>query len=267
MSLDDLHSLTLVISSARSGSTLLCRDLSSLGGLGFPKEYLTGLDKQALQEKVSEKDVLERMARGCQDDAPGVAATKLMASQAVFTYEALTGRRASDRSETLPGVISWARERFDRVFLVFLVRNALDQAISRVVAESTGIYHSTDTAYRAAKGEAPLADDINQEILRRLAWAHRERDALLAAHAAHADLGLLVTYDELTRHVGETTARLVAHARAAGFQIKNDVATRKLQKVISPERSTRIRESFIEYLRTETGAIAEHVGAAGLPAG
>ena len=29
---EGLHSLTLVMSSARSGSTLLCRDIASLGG-------------------------------------------------------------------------------------------------------------------------------------------------------------------------------------------------------------------------------------------
>ena len=259
MASDDLHSLTLVLSSARSGSSLLCRDLRSLGGLGFPKEYLTGLDRQAREEPVSEKHVLERLARGCQDDAPGVAATKLMTSQAGFTYQALVGHAAPDRSEALPRVISWARERFDRVFVVFLVRNALDQAISRVVAESTGVYHSTDPAFRKSADATAATGDLNAEILLRLPWAYRERSALLAAHAAHADIGLLVTYEELTRHVDETTSRLVAHARAAGFQVRTEVATRNLQKVISPERSSRIRESFLEYLRTETRAASEHL--------
>jgi LPS sulfotransferase NodH len=255
---DDLHSLTLVLASARSGSSLLCRDLRSLGGLGFPKEYLTGLDKQARQEPVSEQHVLERLAQGCQDDAPGVAATKLMAGQAGFTYQALVGRPAANRNEALSGVISWARDRFDRVFVVFLVRNALDQAISRVVAESTGIYHSTDAAFRSAD-EAAATDGMNAEILAQVPWAHRERSTLLAAHSAHADVSMLVTYEELTRRVDETTRRLVAHAREAGFQVRNDVATRKLQKVISPERSSRIRESFLEFLRTETRTAAEHV--------
>ncbi|MDZ5621236.1 Stf0 family sulfotransferase [Nocardioides bizhenqiangii] len=255
---DELHSLTLVVSSARSGSSLLCRDIRSLGGLGFPKEYMTGLDKQALEEPVSEQNVLERLARGCQDDAPGVAATKLMPGQAGFTYQALVGHSAP-RSEALPGVISWARERFDRVFLVFLVRNAVDQAISRVVAESTGVYHSTDPAFRTPEYATHAIEDMNAQILWRLSWADQMRNALLTAHAAHADLGLLVTYEELTRHVDETTSRVVAHARAMGFQVKNEVATRNLQKVISPERSSRMRESFLEYLRTETRSASEHL--------
>lgn len=256
---DDLHSLTLVVASARSGSSLLCRDLRSLGGLGFPKEYLTGLDRQAQEERVTERHVLERLARGCQEDAPGVAASKLMASQAGFTYEALVGHPVQDRSEALPGVISWARERFDRVFVVFLVRNALDQAISRVVAESTGVYHSTHPEFGKSDGPTLASEDLNPQILRRLAWAHRERSALLEAYAAHADLAVLVTYEELTRHVDETTSRLVSRARAAGFQVANDVATRSLEKVISAERSSRIRESFLAYARNETRAASDHL--------
>jgi LPS sulfotransferase NodH len=259
MKSDELHSLTLVLSSARSGSSLLCRDLRSLGGLGFPKEYLTGLDRQALQEPVSEEHVLERLARGCQDDAPGVAATKMMASQAGFTYAALSGHTEQNRSDALPKVISWARDRFDRVFVVFLVRNALDQAISRVVAESTGVYHSTHPDFGKSEDAAAATEDLNTEILRRLPWAYRERSSLLAAYAAHANIGLLVTYEELTRHVDDTTSRLVSHARAAGFQVKNEVATRNLQKVISPERSSRIRESFLEYLRTETRVASDYL--------
>jgi LPS sulfotransferase NodH len=237
----------------------MCRDLRSLGGLGFPKEYLTGLDVNARRGPVSEKDVLERLAQGCEDEAAGVAATKIMVAQAGFTYEALAGRPAEDLTDALSGVISWARKRYDRVLLVFLVRNAIDQAISRAVAQKTGIYHSTDRAYREAGGAPPPVDNMNQLILDRLHRVVRERDVVLEAHKAHADLGLMVTYDELTRQVGEWTARVVARAQAAGFQVQNDTVTRKLQRIITPERSNKIREDFLEYLRTETGAVPEHL--------
>lgn len=34
-----MDALTLVIASQRSGSTLLCRDIESLGGMGAPREH------------------------------------------------------------------------------------------------------------------------------------------------------------------------------------------------------------------------------------
>lgn len=248
----ELHSLTLVLSSARSGSTLLCRDLASLGGLGFPREYLKGLDGVARRSGVSEADVLERLARGVRDDAPGVAAAKLMVPQAPVTYEALSGRRLPV-VEAMSGVVSWARGRFERVLLVVLVRNSIDQAISRAVAEATGIFHSSDQAFRESGGTPPDLGDLNPQILVELGGVIRNRKTLHAVHAEHADIGLLLTYEELTGPVEETTARMVAHARGQGFDVHGETARRRLTKVISDERSATLRDSFLDYLRTEPG--------------
>jgi LPS sulfotransferase NodH len=249
---DSAHSLTLVLSSARSGSSLLCRDLRSLGGLGFPKEYLTGLDRLVRKGSASEQDVLERLSRGCQEDAPGVAAAKVMVHQAGSAYHAINGRRAKLRDE-VPGVVSWARERFDRVFLVVLVRNDLDQAISRVVAQATGIYHSTDRAFERVLSEPLAVDDLNERILVQLSNVVRNRGLLQSVLAEHSDIALPMTYAELTGDVDASTAKLVAHARAQGFEVQRDVVTRRLKKVISAERATVMREEFLEYLRSEPG--------------
>lgn len=250
---DGLHSLTLVMSSARSGSSLLCRDIASLGGLGFPREYMKGFGAVAKRGSVSEADVLERVARGVREDAPGVAALKLMVPQAAPAYRAISGRPLP-HGEAMSQVAGWARERFDRVLLVFLVRNALDQAISNVVAGATGIFHSTDPRFAGGPAEVALeGDDLNRRILHQLVGVVRNQQILCAVHAEHADLGLMLTYDDLTRDVEATTRRLVTHARAQGFDVQRDVVTRKLTKVISDDRAVAIRESFLGFLTAEPG--------------
>lgn len=244
----DLHSLTLVLSSTRSGSTLLCRDIASLGGLGSAREYLRGLGTDA-----SEADVLERVARGVQDDAPGVGAVKLMVPQASAVCEALTGRGGQNDAAAVSEVVNWARARFDRVFLVVLVRNALQQAMSRVVAKETGIYHSQGAAYREGREEPLDVDKTSRRILEALPSVLRHRAVLHAVAAEHADLALLVSYDELANHVDDTTRRLVAHAREQGFDPHSDTVTRKLTKVIPAEESAALRDAFLDYLTNETG--------------
>ncbi len=250
---DDQHSLTLVLSSARSGSTLLCRDIASLGGLGFPREFMKGLGAAAERGAASEADVLERTARGVRKDAPGVAALKLMVPQSAPVYRAISGQRLW-HGDAMSQIVVWARKRFERVLLVFLVRNALDQAISNVVARATGVFHSTDTAFAIGPAEMALEDDdLNRRILHHLGVVIRNQQVLSAVHAEHADLGLMLTYEKLTRDVEATTHQLVAHARAQGFDVRRDVVTRKLTKVISDDRSAAIRESFLDFLKVEPG--------------
>jgi LPS sulfotransferase NodH len=187
------------------------------------------------------------------EDAPDVAALKLMVPQAPPTYRAIGGRQLPP-AEAMSQVVAWARERFERVLLVFLVRNALDQAISNAVAHVTGVFHSTDRTFADGAGEVVIEDDeLNRRILHHLAGAVRNQQILCAVHAEHADLGLMLTYDDLTRDVESTTQALVAHARAQGFDVRRDVVTRTLTKIISDDRSAAIRESFLEFLTSEPG--------------
>ena len=253
-SFDHLDSLTLVLSSARSGSTLLCHDIASLGGLGMPKEYLRGLRTEPRTTTATEVDVMERVAMGVRDDAPNVASVKLMVPQTPVTYEALSGKRIPS-NEALPGVITWAQERFKHLFVVVLVRSAIDQAISRVVAGATGVFHSSHSAFGNGMPGPLGIPDINQRILDNLGRVVRDRNIMLEVHSQFADLGLLLTYDELSRQPAATASKLAAHARKAGFEVQRDMSTRTLEKVISAERSTEIREAFLDYLKNETGVV------------
>lgn len=247
-----MHALTLVISAPRTGSTLLCRDLASLGGLGSPREYFRGFDAQAKAGGVSEDDVVARLAKGVQAEAPGIGAVKLMVRQARSVAQAITGERA-DPAGSVSAVVRWAQQRFDRVMVVLLVRNTLDQAISRAVAEATGVYHSTSKKYRT-QGEGELDGiDMNQRIMTELAPAVRDRLTLQRVAEEHAATALLLTYDELTHQSEETTRRLLAHARAHGFEPVRETPVRRLTKVISAERAEGLRRAFLAYLESEPG--------------
>jgi hypothetical protein len=244
--------VTLVLSSQRSGSTLLCRDIESLGGLGDPRERLLSLQRGS--GVASEADVVERIARGATEEAPEVGAVKLMVGQAPAVATAVTRRTPRGQADAMRAVVEWATSRFDRVLLVVLVRNAVDQAISRVVATSTDVFHATDAEQaRAASLSLAPAEVLNPRILDQLQRVLGQRRVLTEIAADYADRALLLGYGDLTGAVEETTARLVAHARAHGFHPRRSQVSRTLVKVLDAERSQELRESFLDYLRAETG--------------
>lgn len=250
---EDLHSLVLVLSSAHSGATLLCNDIGSLGGLGMPKEYLRGIKSQSAT--ASESDVSERLAMGVREDAPGVGSVLLMVPQVPVTYQALCGKRIP-AMEALPGVVRWAQGRFERLLVVFLVRNAIDQAISYVVADAA---EGGKKASRRAEGdpgpERPAREipNINQLILANLGRVVRDRRILFEAYGQFADTALWLTYDELEREPAGTAAKLVAHARGSGFEVKNDAVQRTFEESDSTRWVAEVRDGFLHYLKTETG--------------
>ncbi|MEZ0578828.1 hypothetical protein [Nocardioides sp. MH1] len=248
---DGLHSLTLVLSMQRSGSTLLGRDIESLGGLGIPREHLRGLDKQS--RPPSESDVLRRLGDGVDEADPGVTGLKLQVHQVRSVCRAVTGGQVDGTAEAAAAVVDWAFARFDRVFLVVLVRNALDTAISQVVVKETGTFLSTKPALREAGAPLPVIEDVNRRILDELQKVLRQRAALQAVATEYADSALLVTYEQLTTELERTTERIIEHARAQSFEPREAHVTRTLEKLISAEQSETLREGFLDFLRTEPG--------------
>jgi Stf0 sulfotransferase len=251
---NNLDALTLVLATQRSGSTLLCRDIEGLGGLGDPRESFLGLAEQAERESVSEDDVLERIARGATESDPGIGAVKMMVGQALTVDAVIRGGRPRGQLVALRHVVEWAIGRFERVFMVILVRNALDQAISHVVASSTGLFHASDVAdIRAASAADLVPEELNPLILAQLQRFLGQRRVLTRIGEEHADRALMLSYDELTRQTERTADRLVGHARAQGFAPHCTSVTRTMMKVIDEDISNRLRESFLAYLSTETG--------------
>lgn len=248
----DLHSLTLVLSTQRSGSTLLGRDIESLGGLGTPREHFQTLANEH-PDVLTEAVVWERLGRGVDESAPGVAGVKVQVNQVRYLAEALTGRRPTDAVAATTTIIDWFQERFDRVLLIILVRNAVDTAISRVFVKETGTYLSSKPRPGAGSGPAASPAERNVNILEELATVSRHRSTLRTVAAHYSDLALLLTYDELTANVEQATRHLLDHAARFGFTPRSETVTRTLTKLIDVEEAAAVRESFLDYLRTETG--------------
>jgi LPS sulfotransferase NodH len=105
----ELHALTLVLGTQRSGPTLPCRDIASLGGLGSPDEYFPDILGKNVRPGLSEKDVLERIARGVQDDSPGIGAVKLMVDYASDIDAYIRGGgKPVPPYEAVQNIIDWA---------------------------------------------------------------------------------------------------------------------------------------------------------------
>ncbi|WP_112321220.1 Stf0 family sulfotransferase [Oceanibium sediminis] len=248
--------LTLVLANQRSGSTLLCQDIFSLGGMGRPGEYFLkvvggGKPKPGVTEATI-RDILQQpQATG----DSGVAAIKLMVNYAPRIIQYITGDQDSrpEPEAACKAFIDWARQNFDGVNLIVLTReNAIDQAISRITAKRTGVYHS-----QGAAGSTPqdlFAKDnpekLRNAILRAAMIAAEERDVLLRVAAANPDIALHLTYESIAASVEDTSRRL--HEQASRFRMtpRAAVAQRTLRKLVTDETADRLRAGVRAYVES-----------------
>jgi len=77
-----IRRLVLVLASQRSGSTLLCRDIESLGGMGVPGEHFLDILGTNERSDLTEDDVMACIEKGRDRKAPDVAGVKLMVNYA-----------------------------------------------------------------------------------------------------------------------------------------------------------------------------------------
>lgn len=256
----DIRALTLVIANQRTGSTLLGQDIASLGGMGVPKEHFLEIlraSKTGEAEAHTEADVLEMIAKGAQEDAPHVGAVKLMVSYAPTIDAFIRGAPPVGQGKAVQNIIDWARARFETVNLIVLIReNVLDQTISQTMARETQIWHRKETA---VEGGNPYADvdikkkRLNLAILRALPAVMTRHEVLKRIAASNAEHCLTIDYDEMAASVEETSRKLVAHARANGLEPVNEVAKRKLRKLIDEDRSKEIKQGFRRFLENRLG--------------
>lgn len=251
----DMRAITLVIASQRSGSTLLCQDIASLRGMGAPREYFLDILNQPKQPKSTptEADVLACIAKGIMPSDPATGAVKLMVNYAPKIDAFIRNAPPVAPPQAVQNIIAWADANFDRVNLVALIRtNALDQAISRAVAGLTDIWHrrlARNPVGTDPYGEKKLAPRVlNMAILENLP-AVLEQNAIIRDIARrNAERCLLIDYETLAASVEETSERIVAHARAFGFEPTRNLASRDLRKLIEADRAAAIRKDFRKFM-------------------
>lgn len=132
----------LILSTQRSGSTMVCDDIAGTGKLGKPSEYFINVINSH-QDKNSEQlkeDVLEALAKGISGESMSI---KLMSNQIGVIGAIL---RKSGLSSQVDNQESF-NEYFKDWFFVRVIRNdKVAQAVSRVMAAQSQVYHTVDSS-------------------------------------------------------------------------------------------------------------------------
>lgn len=248
----EMNAITLVLASQRSGSTLLCRDIESLGGMGAPREHFLEILGNNARAGLSEAEVLDCIALGVTKEAPGIGAVKLMVNYAPKIDAYISGGNQVAPYKAVQNIIDWAQGRFDKVNMVALVRsNALEQSISRAVASVTDIWHRNEAA---VQGRDPYAEAklptkaVNMAILDALPSVIRQAEVIRRIARENADICQLIEYEHLAASAEETSALITAHARKAGFAPRGEVASRSLRKLIDEDKTATIKADFKAFM-------------------
>lgn len=248
--------LTLILASQRCGSSLLSGDIFTIGGMGRPGEYLLPVVGPRRRGDLEMGKVEELIRQGLVEGGPDVTALKLMINHAVHLHQDITGGSSANSSvDACQWFLEWARRTYDSVNLVVMVRkNAVDQAISRKLANATGVFHVRGST--APPDYSPILDRISadgfvEDLLRLIGGVLKERDALLEVARANGNDALLVHYEDLIGSADEVAGRLRAHARRAGMYPTDAVARRSLRKLVPPAISNRVKAELRSLLDRE----------------
>lgn len=130
----------IILSTQRSGSTMICDDFEGTGVLGRPSEYfINATSKFVANNDVLAKELLsEVLKKGLGEN--GVSSVKVMSNQIeaikkLIITSKLTGEDKPDYA---------FKKYFSNYVFVRIKRlDKVAQAVSRLSAEQTGVYHST----------------------------------------------------------------------------------------------------------------------------
>jgi LPS sulfotransferase NodH len=207
----------VICTSPRSGSTLLCRLLSQTGVAGDPDSHFheasleAWRDDYALrhEDTASERDLLARIfqaaiARG--QGASGVFGLRLQR----HSFQFFTAKLAA-LYPSMPGDRSRLTAAFGRTAFIHLARtDKLEQAVSYVRAEQSGLWHRAPDGTeleRLAPPRAPTydAERIRHQIEQFAAW---ERDWTAWFDRERIE-PLRLTYEDLSSDPQGTLARVL----------------------------------------------------------
>lgn len=143
MNMSDMNKEIIILSTNRSGSTLMCHDFREHGELGWPNEYFLLIQKM---QKINNLDLTTAIKRveNINKASNGIFSTKVMSKQIPFLNKMLEATvKINDKTTSrFPAF----ETRFKHAFWIRLIRqNKVRQAISRLLARQTGVYHLVDS--------------------------------------------------------------------------------------------------------------------------
>lgn len=169
----------VVCATQRSGSTMICEDLTN-AGLGRPEEWFLSWNPEARMNWAAELETVK--ARGTTPN--GIFAAKLMADQLRNVDACLSGFTAPETSGPYPHL----RSLFRNAIWVWVRRqDTVDQAISHYMAQKRGFYHAVSRTSGFVPGSAVTIDRLDERDTEvaydfeaiHSEWAKIERDNLI----------------------------------------------------------------------------------------
>ncbi|TVU87589.1 Stf0 family sulfotransferase [Vreelandella titanicae] len=131
----------IILSTQRSGSTMVCDDIAGTEKLGRPSEYFIKVIDSLNKVSQDELKVLieEALIKG--ETNNGITALKIMSNQVAPIGSALQKAAISDDKSPLDAFYNFFKDYF---FIRVARENKVAQAVSRVMASQTDIYHTAD---------------------------------------------------------------------------------------------------------------------------
>lgn len=236
----------VICATQRCGSTLFVEDMRNTEVLGRPQEYfiawLQQVEAPDWQEKFAE---LHDKGRG----ENGVTAVKLMANQ-LAGVDSRLGNFITDPTDGIFGNVSAAFH--DSVWIWLRREDIVEQAISRVMARQTRIYHATeaaggghfvgdakrhDTNYNqnAHYDRREIFQEVNRISLENLTWQH--------FFESHGIAPLVFAYEEVKDDADMRHLDLIAERLSQTEPLRKK--PRKLAK-LGNERNREWRNRFLQ---------------------
>lgn len=258
-----MSTFLLIISSQRTGSTLLCRDIYSLGSLGEPKEFaLPYLQKTKFQSFSS--DDFASMLDACrrQYNDRDIYSLKLMIDYSPRIINAIIAERIAslkpeqfnaDSTKCILKFIQYLAEVFEKLIVVIHRRDDIVANVhSRVMASASGNHHVE------VKNAAPNPPVIQKELLCRrmlaaLPKAIRENEILVSLQAElNGQKNILSTEYEDLLDVDSWNSTLSTFLEYNGIDCSRPIA-RSLKKILPKDLQDQHCADFSDWLLASLG--------------
>ena len=233
-----------ILSAPRSGSTLLGECLRQLGSAGDPLEYLSPSFLDAFRASAPERqeaswtDVLRYMETR-RTSRNGVFGIKLHFHQFNRTFGPAIDTDGAD----------WLSRQG---LLIRLYRkDRLSQAVSRMKAEATDQWHSTDRRLHPFAFQGSAAEFLT--LVSNLHWVARAELLWVQFCRKHSLRTIDLAYEELRDNLRPTIGRLLAQLGVPNTS--SQLSTVPLQQ-LADEQSAQIRAELLAYVIGERDALA-----------
>ena len=254
-----INTFCLVLSAQRSGSTLFCRKLANIGGLGVPDEYALKLIRSNLKitDETFQQSLEEYSYKSIQGNSCGLKimldySHKLISHLIPSTRTLRPGESRLDCVQEISNFIDYLEVNFDKTaFFILSRRNCVELAVSR----ASSIYNGKEKRHNLA-GKNLFADDfleitdesfVFDKILDRLPKAIREISLLTEVAEKISSKAIHIQYEDLINEEDCVTTKITKYLTRRGITTEDPTAFSQetgLFKVLNPLKQKELSSKF-----------------------